>query len=83
MGNYDKALSLFIQAKNIREKTLREDHPNFANSLDNLALLYYDMGEYDKALPLFIQAKNIREKTLGIAHPNFAISLYNLASTYY
>ena len=82
MGNYEKALPLYIQAKNIREKVLGEEHPEFASLLNNLAYLYQLKGNYEKALILYIQAKNIRKKVLGEEHPDFATSLNNVALLY-
>lgn len=70
----------------IREKVLGPDHPDFAYSLNNLAMLYETLGEYDKALPLYQSALAIREKVTGPdygqGHADTAISLYNLAALY-
>lgn len=82
IGEYDKALPLFIQSMNIKEKVLGELHPDYASSLDNLASLQRNMGNYDQALPLFIKSKDIRIKTLGEQHEDFAVSLNNLANLY-
>ena len=76
MGQYEKALPLLIQAKNIYEKVLGVAHPDF----NSLALLYQRMGNYEKALSLHIQSKSIYEKVLGKEHPDFAVSLNNLAT---
>ena len=43
-----------------------EENPSYANTIDNLAVLYEDMGQYEKAMPLYIQAKEIREKVLKV-----------------
>ena len=51
MGNYDKALVLYIQAKDIREKALGKDHPEFAQALNVLARLHKDMGNFDNFNP--------------------------------
>ncbi|MCP4439715.1 MAG: CHAT domain-containing protein [Aureispira sp.] len=82
LSKYDLALPLYIESKNIREKTLGKDHPDYATSLYRLAGLYENMGNYDLALSLYIESKNIREKTLGKDHPNYANSLNNLAYLY-
>jgi CHAT domain-containing protein len=54
-----------------------------ANSLNNLASLYYNQGKYAEAEPLYQRALRIREKALGLEHPDVAISLNNLAALYY
>jgi CHAT domain-containing protein/Tfp pilus assembly protein PilF len=61
----------------------KQEHPDYANSLNNLAILYYQMGQYDKALPLYEQALAIRKKVLGEEHRGYANSLNNLAILYY
>jgi CHAT domain-containing protein len=71
-----------VQALQIREKALGKTHPDYATSLNNLALLYSSMGNYQKAEPLLVEALQIREKALGKAHPSYAASLNNLASLY-
>jgi CHAT domain-containing protein len=71
-----------LEAKSIREKVLGKEHPDYAASLNNLAILYNVKGDYDKAEPLYLEAKSIREKVLGKEHPDYATYLYNLASLY-
>ena len=79
MGEYAKAEPLFQEALRIRQKVLGPEHPDTAQSLNNLAELYQDMGEYAKAEPLYQEALRIRQKVLGPEHPDTAISLNNLA----
>ncbi len=64
MGQYEQALPLHQQALEIRGKSLGTDHPDYASSLNNLALLYGSMGQYEQALPLSQQALKIRGKSL-------------------
>ena len=40
-----------MRALKIREKQRGLDHPDVADSLDNLARLYQDQGKYEEALP--------------------------------
>ncbi len=82
MGDYAAALPLYRQALEIRRTTLGENHPDYANSLNNLAVLYREMGDYAAALPLYRQALEIRRTTLGEDHPDYATSLNNLAVLY-
>ena len=58
---------------------LGEKHPNYANSLNDLAVLYYSQGDYAKAEPLYRQTLDIQKQFLGEKHPNHASSLNNLA----
>ena len=66
-------------ALEIREKTLGEDHPAVAATLNNLAVLYGKRGKYKEAEPLCKRALEIREKVLGKDHPDVAKQLNNLA----
>merc|ERR1711936_489652 len=63
----------------IREKTLGENHPAVAATLNNLAVLYGKRGKYKDAEPLCKRALEIREKVLGSDHPDVAKQLNNLA----
>jgi len=66
-------------ALSIREKTLGENHPAVAATLNNLAVLYGKRGKYKEAEPLCKRALEIREKVLGKDHPDVAKQLNNLA----
>ena len=57
-------------------------HPNTANSLNNLALLYHEQGRYAEAEPLLQRALHISEQQLGSEHSDTASSLNNLAGLY-
>ena len=46
----------------MRESVLGPDHPDIAQSLNNLAALYNDRKQYDKAEPLYERALKIRSK---------------------
>ena len=66
----------------IQRKTLGENHPEYATSLNNLAVDYSHLGDYNKAVELGTMAMEIQRKTLGENHPDYATSLSNLASSY-
>ena len=80
---YTQAEPLYQRALDIREKALGPEHPNVAQSLNNLAELYRTQGQYAQAEPLYQRALGIREKALGPEHPDVATSLNNLAALYY
>jgi CHAT domain-containing protein/Flp pilus assembly protein TadD len=67
----------------IREKALGPNHPDVAQSLNNLASRYQDQGRYADAEPLYNRSLAIYEKALGPNHPDVATSLNNLAGLYY
>ena len=49
MGDHAAAVPLFRQALEVRRKALGEAHPDYADSLNNLAGLYREMGDYAAA----------------------------------
>ncbi len=69
-GRYTEAEPLYIQALDIQRKTLPENHPDIAQSLNNLAALYKAQSRYTEAEPLYIQALDIVERALGPEHPS-------------
>ena len=81
-GNYEQAIEAASKAAVIRKKTLGQEHPEYATTLNNLASLYKSMGDYARAEPLYLQCKEIQKKTLGEEHPNYATTLSNLALLY-
>jgi tetratricopeptide (TPR) repeat protein len=66
----------------IREKALGRDHPDVAQSLNNLAEPYRNQGRYADAEPLYQRSLAIYEKALGRDHPEVPTSLNNLAALY-
>lgn len=77
-----EALPMAQRVNSLRKTLLTENHPLYAESLNNLAFLYQDLGNYSLALPLHLQARDLRKKLLTENHPNYADSLSNLASLY-
>jgi len=57
-----------VRALAIREKRLGAEHPDTAQSLNNLAELYRSQGKYEQAEPLYQRALAIIEKVLGPEH---------------
>ncbi len=82
MGNYREAEPLYQRSLAIREQALGRDHPDVAQSLNGLAVLYSNMGNYSEAEPLYQRSLAIKEQTLGSDHPSVATSLNNLALLY-
>lgn len=61
---------------------LPEQHPDVAQSLNNLAAVYFYQGRYQEAEPLYVQALDLLKDLLPEQHPNIAQSLNNLARLY-
>jgi tetratricopeptide (TPR) repeat protein len=75
-GLYPLALPWYQQCVTITKKRLGDEHPDVANSLNNLAWLYKSQGKYKEAEPLYLEAFSIFVRSLGQNHPN-TITGYN------
>ena len=73
---YDKALEYHNRALAIREKVFGTEHPDVAQSYNNIGLIYDSQGNYEKSLEYYNKALEIYEKFFGTEHPNVAM-LYN------
>ena len=62
-----------------REKALGPDHPDVAESLTNIAILYNQQMNFAKAQPLYERALRIYEKARGPEHADVAHCLTDLA----
>ncbi len=81
-GLGEKAEPLLYQALAIREQKLGPTHPDVAQSLHHLAVVFYLHGKYVRAEPLYQRALTIREQALGPEHPDTAYTLNHLAWLY-
>jgi CHAT domain-containing protein/tetratricopeptide (TPR) repeat protein len=81
-SQYKQAIRLATRACDLAKRHLGEDHPDYARSLNNLAVLYRAMGNYAAAEPLYRQATEVYRTALGGDHPDYAGSLNNLAGLY-
>ncbi len=64
-GRYSDVIPEAERALAIREKALGPKHPDVAQSLNNLAVLYANLGDYARAEPLYQRALAIGGKTVG------------------
>ncbi|AKV68532.1 tetratricopeptide repeat protein [Microcystis panniformis] len=62
----------------MKKRLLEDNHPDVAQSLNNLAHLYYFQGRYTEAEPLYLQALAIAEQALGENHPTTVTIRENL-----
>ena len=81
-GKYADAEGLYKRALTIQEKALGTSHPDVAQALGSLAVVYELQGKYADAEALYKRALAIREKALGADHPDVAATLNNLAVVY-
>jgi serine/threonine protein kinase/Tfp pilus assembly protein PilF len=77
--DYKGARPLLEESVAIRTRLLGERHPDIAQGLNNLAMLYYRMKDFDRAEPMFRRAIAMNEELLGPQHPELSTSWSNLA----
>ena len=61
---------------------LGPEYPNTLDTVNNLAVLYWQQGKYEEAEPLYQRALEARERVLGPEHPDTAQTLGDLAVLY-
>jgi tetratricopeptide (TPR) repeat protein len=69
MGDLEKALEFQLKALGIREEVLNKNHPDLAQSYNNLAMIYLDMKKYRKALTFGEKAVTILQHLFPNGHP--------------
>jgi tetratricopeptide (TPR) repeat protein len=80
-GDYKRATEVAQRALELGERELGPNHPDVAQSLNNLAELYRAQGQYAQAEPLYKQALAMRQKSLGPDQPSLATSLNSFVKT--
>ncbi len=65
----------------MQQKSLPENHPHIASSLNNIGSSYDDLGKHQEALEYFKKALEMRQKSLPENHPSIAASLNNIKYT--
>ena len=73
---------MYRRSIEIDAKALGKGHPDYAASVNDLAILYYQMGAYPKAEPLYHEALAMVAYTEGKEHPHYALSLDDLGVLY-
>lgn len=82
-GDYEQALPWYQDGLILARDRLGQEHPDVAQSLNNLAGLYCAQGQYEMSELLCKQALEMRKHLLGQEHPDVAQSLNSLALLYY
>ena len=82
VAQHDEALEYYQKALAIRLKQLGPDHPDVANSYNNIGMVYDAKGEYDQALEYCQKSLATMLKQLGPDHPSVATSYNNIAFVY-
>jgi tetratricopeptide (TPR) repeat protein len=82
-GRYQEAEPHYLRALAMREQHRGPEHPEVAQILNSLAVLYRHQGRYQEAEPHYLRALSISEQHRGPEHPEVARSLNSLAGLYW
>src|SRR5512137_1706507 len=78
-GKYLMALQIARYAVLQTKEICGNNHPDYAESLTNLAKLYDSLGEHEKAEPLYIEARQVSGKAQVDNNSEFAAFLNTLS----
>lgn len=81
-GQFQQGIVIGEKALALRKRFLGAFHPNYTNSLHNLALLYKTVASFEKAESLYVESKTLTAQLIGKEHASYALSLNNLAGLY-
>eukprot|EP00761_Pharyngomonas_kirbyi_P010783 gb/GECH01010806.1/.p1 GENE.gb/GECH01010806.1/~~gb/GECH01010806.1/.p1 ORF type:complete len:1156 (+),score=296.64 gb/GECH01010806.1/:1-3468(+) len=83
LSDFNQSIQFLIQGLKIREEILESNHPDTANSYNNVGRVYYKQEEYDKSLEYLKKGLKIRKKMFGLKHPETAESYDNIGRVYF
>ncbi len=83
MGQPDSAVSYGCLHLNLCRVVYPKDHPELANTVNNVSMFYDAIGDYTAAEPLHIEALAIYRRLHKEDHPDLASCINNLAAFYY
>ena len=74
----EKALEFHLKTLHIREKVFERNHPELANSYNNLAVIYMDLKDYESAAVYCEKAVAILQLLFPDGHPDLDMAIRNL-----
>uniref|UniRef100_A0A6S8C904 Kinesin light chain n=1 Tax=Aplanochytrium stocchinoi TaxID=215587 RepID=A0A6S8C904_9STRA len=81
-NNLDKAVATASECVELASSIFGKQHPVYASSLNNLALLNKEIGNYTAAIDNYSQSIGIYKEIIGYEHESTATAMNNLAETY-
>ena len=81
LGNFPKAVEFYQRAAEIK-KSCGGESLSYADTVNNLAIVYCSLKRYDEALLMQSKVLEVRDLKLGREHSDYVDTLYNMGSTY-
>lgn len=83
LGKYDSSLTLLENTLNLGKFNLGDNHPEVAQSYNNIGTVFWYEGKYDKALEMYQNSLKIKSQVYGESSGEVAVTLNNLGLTYH
>ncbi len=77
-GEYKETVEFYEKSLLIRQERLPPNHPDLANSYNNIGLGYARIGDYPNALSFFERAVDIGQQSLPSHHPHLQLYRKNI-----
>ncbi|CAI5720836.1 unnamed protein product [Peronospora effusa] len=81
-GDYKSALDAGLQCRDLVKGHFGENHPVYASTVTNIALMYKNLGQMEEAIEAYEFALQTYKASVGEQHASFATTLYNLGLVY-
>ncbi|DBA00573.1 TPA: hypothetical protein N0F65_007702 [Lagenidium giganteum] len=82
VGNYSEALETALTCRDAVRDHFGEQHPVYASTIVNIALMYKSLGKMEEAVESYEHALRVYKESVGEQHASFATTLHNLGSVY-
>jgi tetratricopeptide (TPR) repeat protein len=81
-GDFESALDMAEICRDCVENHFGHDHPVFASTLNNIALMQKNLSRLDEAIQTYEEALRIYKNSVGESHASFATAMHNLGGVY-
>jgi tetratricopeptide (TPR) repeat protein len=82
IGQYQKALSLSENIRDISQRNLGSNHPDSIGDVNLVAQCLHDLHRYDEALPMYMECLHLTRQMYGDDHPDSLSYANNVANLY-
>ena len=82
MIEYEEALEYYQKSLEIQTRVSGQDHPDVADSFNNIGAVYAGKGDLENALLHMRKALEIQTRVFGSDHPDVAASFNNIGAVY-
>lgn len=82
LGQYKKAETFLLEAKNIVLQVQGKEHSTYATNLSNLGNVYQKMAQFENSEKFYLEALQNRAENIGKEHPQYAVSLNRIGNLY-